>query len=140
MKLFKQKETYISEKVCIYGNIETDADISVDGEVYGNIVSKKSVMLGLSAHFEGDIECETALVCGHFIGTITAKRLIEVKIPACVVGDLIADSVCLNSGVAIQGKILAKTLQKDHPAGESPASRSVHRSDFSEAERVPNAE
>ena len=111
MKFFKQKETYISEQMRLCGDIETDADISIDGRMYGNILSKGHVMLGPTAHFEGNIESDSVLICGCFQGSVMAKRLIEVKIPADIVGDLIADSVRVDSGVAIQGKICAKTIQ-----------------------------
>ncbi len=111
MKFFKQKETYISEQMKLCGDIETNADISIDGEMHGNIKSKGHVMLGPTAHFEGNIESDSVLICGHFKGIITAKQLIEVKIPADIIGDLIADSVRVDSGVAIHGKICAKSMQ-----------------------------
>ena len=44
MKLFSKEESYISAKMRLYGDVETDADISIDGYVYGNVRSKKNVM------------------------------------------------------------------------------------------------
>ena len=119
MKLFKQSETYISEKVRLKGDIFADADISVDGEVNGNIASTKHVMLGATSRFEGNIECDSALVCGVFKGKIVAKRWLEVKAPAMVAGDLISDSVRLDSGVAIQGRILAKSVEQSASEGDA---------------------
>lgn len=116
MKLFSKEESYISAKMRLYGDVETDADISIDGNVYGNVRSKKNVMLGASAHFEGNIESDTAMICGYFKGLVTAKRIIEVRTPAVVVGDLVSDSVRVESGVAIQGKIQAKTIRKEPSA------------------------
>lgn len=116
MKLFSKEESYISAKMRLYGDVETDADISIDGYVYGNVRSKKNVMLGASAHFEGNIESDAAMICGYFKGVVTAKRIIEVRTPAVVVGDLISDSVRVESGVAIQGKIQAKTIRKESSA------------------------
>lgn len=128
MKFFKQKESYISEKMKLYGDIETDADISIDGDINGDIRSTKHVMLGASSRVEGNIECESAMLCGYFRGRIVAKRLLEVKMPATVIGDLISDSVRVDPGVAIQGKILAKTIEKDYlpmTAGMHVSSESV---------------
>ena len=116
MKLFSKEESYISAKMRLYGDVETDADISIDGYIRGNVRSKKNVMLGASAHFEGNIESDTAMICGYFKGSITTKRIIEVRTPAVVIGDLISDSVRVESGVAIQGKIQAKPIQKDSSA------------------------
>lgn len=112
MKLFKQKESYISDQMRIYGDIETDANISIDGEMHGNVRAKKHVMLGASARFEGNIESDSAMICGYFKGRVTAKRMLEVKVPATIIGDLISDSVRVDSGVAIQGQIFAKSVER----------------------------
>lgn len=126
MKLFSKEESYISKKMRLYGDVESDANISIDGDVYGNVRSKKSVILGPTAHFEGNIESDTVLVCGHFKGVIVAKRRIEVQAPAVIVGDLISDSVRVESGVAIQGKVMAKTVEQDYlPDAESAAGEPV---------------
>ncbi|MCD8034165.1 MAG: polymer-forming cytoskeletal protein [Alistipes sp.] len=126
MKLFSKEESYISKKMRLYGNVESDSDISIDGSVYGNVRSKKHVMLGATAHFEGNIEGDTVLVCGYFKGTIVAKRMIEVRTPAVISGDLISDSVRVESGVTLQGKVMAKTVEQDclpdaESAAEEPA-------------------
>lgn len=121
MKLFAKEESYISKKMRLYGDLETDSDISIDGSVYGNIRSRKNVMLGATARFEGNIESDTAMVCGYFKGVIVAKRMIEVRRPATVVGDLISDSVRVESGVAIQGKVMAKSVEQDYlPDAKNP--------------------
>lgn len=53
MKLFSKEESYISKKVQLYGNVESESDISIDGSVYGNVRSKKHVMLGATAVSRG---------------------------------------------------------------------------------------
>lgn len=126
MKLFSKEESYISKKVQLYGNVESESDILIDGSVYGNVRSKKHVMLGATARFEGNIESDTVMVCGYFKGTIVAKRMIEVRTPATVVGDLISDSVRVESGVAIQGKVMAKTVEQEYlPHAESVAEEPI---------------
>lgn len=126
MKLFSKEESYISKKMRLYGNVESDSDISIDGSVYGNVRSKKHVMLGTTARFEGNIEGDTVLVCGYFKGTIVAKRMIEVRTPAVIAGDLISDSVRVESGVTLQGKVMAKTVEQDClPDAESAAGEPV---------------
>lgn len=132
MKLFKQKETYISERMKLTGDIETDADISIDGVMQGNIHSQGHVMLGSTAHFEGNIECESILICGNFNGTVNAERLIEVKIPANIVGDLNADSVRVDSGVAIQGKVCARNTLPQPEQAPSAFSNFANKTILSE--------
>lgn len=108
MKFFSKEESYISKNMTFYGDLETDTDVSIYGTVYGNIRSKRNVLLGASARVEGNIESDTVAICGQFKGVVNAKRLIEVRIPANIEGDLISDSVRVAPGVAINGKIQAK--------------------------------
>lgn len=115
MGLFRKKKSYISRSMTLKGDLETQSNVSVHGTVYGDIRSKKRVTLGKKGRIEGNIESKTVVVSGCFKGTITAKRLIDVKAPAHIVGDLISDSVRLASGVSIQGNIQAKTLYNPEP-------------------------
>ena len=63
---------------------------------------------------------------GYFKGTIVAKRMIEVRTPAVIAGDLISDSVRVESGVTLQGKVMAKTVEQDClPDAESAAGEPV---------------
>lgn len=112
------KKSYISGSMTLSGNLETQNNISIDGTVYGDVKSKKRVTLGRKGRIEGNIESKTVVVSGYFKGTITAKRLIDVKAPARIVGDLISDSVRLASGVAIQGNIQAKKIEQLSPETE----------------------
>ncbi|WP_418991627.1 bactofilin family protein [Alistipes sp.] len=107
MKLFKQKMTYISENIKFTGDIEANADVTIDGEVYGTIRSTKHVELGPTSRFEGDIESDSALVCGFVKGSIVTRRSLEVRKPATVHGDLVSALVQVESGVVIQGKIVS---------------------------------
>lgn len=110
MKLFRQKETYISEKIKFTGDIEADTDITIDGEMFGQIKSSKHVSLGATSRFEGNVESDSALVCGYVRGSITTVRTLEVRKPATVVGDLTSAMVKMDSGVVIQGKITTQPV------------------------------
>lgn len=110
MKLFRQKETYISEKIKFTGDIEADTDITIDGEMVGQIKSGKHVSLGAASRFEGNIESDSALVCGYVRGSITTARTLEVRKPATVVGDLTSAMVKMESGVVIQGNITTQPV------------------------------
>lgn len=112
MTLFKKNETYISERMSLTGDLDADVDIAIDGTMRGNIKSTKHVMLGATAHFEGNIESESALICGHVKGRIVTSRLLTIRVPATIVGDVVSASIRIESGVVIQGNILSVPAEK----------------------------
>lgn len=126
--LFKKTYTYISAGVTIKGDLIAKERVIVDGNMYGNIRTTEHISLGSSAHFEGIIECESALVSGYVKGRIQAKQLLMVKTPATIIGDLISASVQLESGVIFHGKIISnpkENLQQLHEPLLEPVSRSA---------------
>lgn len=107
MPFFKKNTTYISERMTLTGDLDADVNIVIDGTMRGNIKSTKHVMLGATAHFEGNIESESALICGHVKGRIVTSRLLTIRVPATIIGDVVSASIRIESGVIIQGKILS---------------------------------
>lgn len=143
VKLFKQANTYISENVKLTGDIEADADITIDGEMHGSIKSSKHVMLGATARFEGTIESESALICGYVNGRVVTRTSLEVKLPATVIGDLVSASVRVDSGVIIQGKVYSQPVEyKTLPSCTKTAAdmEGAHDAEVVEEEKEENEE
>lgn len=109
--LFKKNYTYISAEITIQGDLIAQERVVVDGSMYGNIRAAKHITLGSSAHFEGSIECESAVISGYVKGRVQAKKLLLVKTPATIIGDLLSASVQLESGVIFRGKIISNPAE-----------------------------
>lgn len=127
--LFRKNYTYISAGITIQGDVIAKERVIIDGSMYGNIRATGHISLGSSAHFEGSIECESALVSGYVKGRIQAKKLLVVKTPATIIGDLVSASVQLESGVVFHGKIISnpkENLLLCESAPEAPESPAVH--------------
>lgn len=104
--------------------------------MYGNIRSTEHVTLGSTSHFEGNIESESALVCGYVKGCIQTRTLLMVKTPATIIGDLISASVQLESGVILQGKIISNPKEAVRQSQETLSITPCTSSANSEKERL----
>lgn len=104
--------------------------------MYGNIRSTEHVTLGSTSHFEGNIESESALVCGYVKGCIQTRTLLMVKNPATIIGDLISASVQLESGVILQGKIISNPKEAVRQSQETLSITPCTSSANSEKERL----
>lgn len=89
---------------CITGNIETQADVRIDGTLKGNIYSKAKVFIGPQAVVEGDIQCRHADIMGRVTGTIKVSELLQVKAKAIIEGDIHSNKLMMEPSVTFNGK------------------------------------
>jgi len=72
----------------IVGNIETETDIRIDGELKGEVVSKNKVIIGSTGVIEGKINCDSATIMGTINGTIIASNVVSLSQSAKFTGDI----------------------------------------------------
>ncbi len=70
-----KEKTFIARHTKIVGNVETDRDLYIDGEVKGDIVSSKLVTIGKTGRCEGDIKAKAVVISGVVKGVIEAERV-----------------------------------------------------------------
>jgi cytoskeletal protein CcmA (bactofilin family) len=96
--------TYLGSDGKIEGTIEFQNAIRLDGSVKGKIFSKAgTVIIGETAVINARINVDIAVIMGKVNGTIDARKRIEVYPPACVVGDIQAPTILIESGVMFNG-------------------------------------
>src|SRR5690242_4310680 len=72
----------------IVGDIEADHDMRIDGHVVGNIFCKARVVLGESAHVEGDLHAINADVFGIVSGNVQTDDMLCLKPKSTVLGNI----------------------------------------------------
>lgn len=70
--------TIIAQGTRIKGEINTDCRLHIDGEFEGNINSKDTVMIGKSGIVHGEIQTNSLIVSGRFVGNVSSGVL-EIK-------------------------------------------------------------
>jgi cytoskeletal protein CcmA (bactofilin family) len=104
--------TYLGSDGNIEGTIEFQNAIRLDGSVKGKIFSKAgTVIVGEKAMINARINVDVVVIMGNVHGTINARKRIEIYPPACVVGDIQAPTILIESGVMFNGNCSMKTQE-----------------------------
>lgn len=93
----------IGKGTSVEGNIETNGNISVEGEVKGNVVSKSKVVLGPSSYVEGKVLADNAIIAGEIQGSVEISELLTLKPTAVIHGDIMTNKLVVESGATFNG-------------------------------------
>ena len=91
----------------IYGDLQTDGEVEVDGKIVGNI-GCTHLTIGKGAAVTGNIRADEVLVRGKVKGTIRATRVI-LQDSAQVEGDIYHDRIVIEDGARFVGASNNKT-------------------------------
>ena len=111
----------ISSELRIIGDLVCQGDVMIEGVVEGNIKCV-SVTVGESATVAGEIDCETARVCGRVKGRISGKA-IALSPTARVIGDIQHETIAIETGAYFEGHLRHHEARAKH--AEEPASDSL---------------
>ena len=97
----------IGRSVVITGEITSDEDLQIDGQIRGQIHLRETAALtiGPEAQVEADLRGARITVLGTVNGNIAASERIELGASANVTGNLSANHVVLVDGTRFQGRI-----------------------------------
>jgi len=93
----------IGPETKIVGNIETNGDIRIDGNIDGNILSKGKVVVGSNGLVKGEISCSNAEIAGSLNGKITVGDLLSLKASSKVFGDIKTGKLSIEPGAIFSG-------------------------------------
>ena len=93
----------LSSDLFIKGNLTTNGDIQIEGEVEGNIKANL-LTIGKNAKIKGELNTDELIVNGHVSGTIRAKK-VTLTSSAKVEGDIIHQNIAIETGAHFEGSI-----------------------------------
>lgn len=88
----------------IIGDLLTQGNIRIDGEVNGNITSKSKVALGGGSNLKGNLVSSNAEIEGEVTGNIFIAELLILKANAVINGDVHALRMITEPGAKINGQ------------------------------------
>jgi cytoskeletal protein CcmA (bactofilin family) len=91
----------ISADLHVVGDLVSNGDIQVDGEIEGDIQSR-TVTIGATAHVRGSVSAETVRVCGSVTGQIRGNT-VSLDRTARVSGDILHASLAIEPGAFLEG-------------------------------------
>lgn len=107
------KTNRIVEGTLIKGDIVSQADFRLDGELVGNFSSKGKIVIGPSASVIGDIVCKSADIEGRFDGKIEVKEMLNVKSKASIHGEVICGKLSVEPGADFSASCFMRPNMKN---------------------------
>ena len=108
-------ETIVGTSVKLKGNLNSDGDITIDGNINGEIKTKGSVTIGPNANVIASIKAKRVIVAGTVQGNIEAKERLTLTETGRVYGDINANILSISAGAIFAGKsvMLEKVKQQE---------------------------
>ena len=109
------KTNRIVEGTTIKGDIISQADFRLDGELVGNFTTKGKIVIGPAGSVTGDIKCKNADIEGKFNGKIEVAEVLNVKAKAHIIGEVITGRLSVEPGAEFSASCIMKTPVKPLP-------------------------
>lgn len=102
----------IAKGTRITGDISSDGDLRVDGEISGNLESKGRLVIGASGKIVGDISCKSCEISGAHQGKIFVAELLSLKASSNITGDITTGKLSIEPGAYFKGTC---TMSDENP-------------------------
>lgn len=113
----KQKKPYtdllgktnrIVEGTVIKGDIVSQADFRLDGELIGNFQSTGKLVIGPAGCVVGEVTCKNADIEGKFNGIIHVTEVLNVKAKASIHGEVTVGKLSVEPGADFSASCIMK--------------------------------
>lgn len=98
--------TTIGASLIINGEITSNEDVTIQGQVLGTISMKEGALLiAQTANVKADTQATRLTIHGTFAGDIAASERVELSSTANVEGTLLAPAMVMQDGAVFNGSI-----------------------------------
>jgi cytoskeletal protein CcmA (bactofilin family) len=101
-------ETVIGTGVTLTGDLISDNDISIDGNLKGKISTQGSLVIGVNANIVANVSARSVQVSGSLIGNVIAEDEVSITETGRVQGDITTGTIMISSGAIFSGKSIMK--------------------------------
>ena len=107
-------ETLIGVSTMITGDINSSGVIKFDGTLTGNITSDSDIIIGDSAHINGNISGNNVCVIGKVVGNVNCSQILEILSSGNLTGDVEVANLSIEKGGIFNGRcnIIAVELKE----------------------------
>jgi cytoskeletal protein CcmA (bactofilin family) len=119
-------ETVVGSSLKIEGDLKSESDIRIDGEVTGSVMTKGNVHIGPGASVTATVQAANAFVAGRVTGDIMVQKSVSLESTARVKGNITSAELAIARGAQFNG---ASTMTGEEtarvPAAKARAERSA---------------
>ena len=115
---FRQRQSdqvsgFLDEGTNMTGELEFAGTLRIDGNFHGSISTGDTLIIGEQAMVHADIRAGDVEIHGQVLGTIEAKRRVEISASGRVRGDVHAPVLIVNPGAQLDGRTRMAAEQPD---------------------------
>ena len=115
----------IGKGTLLKGDVETYGNLRVEGKVVGNVKTKSKIVLGQSAHVEGNILAQNAEIEGELNGNIEITEVLILKPTAIIHGDIVTNKLIVESGAKFNGGCKMGSVSKEIKIGDTGSKQNM---------------
>jgi len=93
----------IGNGTSITGDINSNGDVRIDGNLKGNITISGKLVVGPSGSIEGNVICQNADISGEIHGKVTVTELLSLKASAKLLGDIVTGKISVEPNATFTG-------------------------------------
>lgn len=93
----------------INGDLVSDSNVLIDGEMNGNISCSGKVIIGSTGKIKGNLVCVHAEIQGTIDGEVTVEGLLTLTSTARIKGDIQTAKLVIQEGAIFEGSCVMKS-------------------------------
>ncbi len=113
-----KKHNIVASGTKIVGNIVSDGDIRIDGDIDGDINAVGRIVLGKGCSVKGTITCPNAEILGNFTGKLTIAETLALRNTAIVKGEITTKKLSIDVNAVFDGSCVMNQENKISEAAE----------------------
>lgn len=99
-----QEINILNAGTTLSGDLHSEGDIRIDGQVKGNVTVRAKLVLGPSSRVEGNVTAVNCDISGLVLGNLQVAEILAIKSSASVNGDLQCSKLIIEAGASFNGK------------------------------------
>jgi cytoskeletal protein CcmA (bactofilin family) len=112
-----EKPTVFGSSMKIIGDVSSDEELYVDGELEGKLDLKNRLTIGPASKVKANIKAREVVVFGSVRGNVEAEERIALRAGATIVGDIKTAGIIIEDGAYFKGGI---DISKSEPSKSGP--------------------
>lgn len=105
----------------VVGDLISESNIRIDGEVQGNVVTTSKVVIGENGYIKGNLTCQEADIEGKIDGKLMVEGLLILREQAKVNGDIYTAKLHVEEGAVFLGACKMTTSGGQRPVETMPS-------------------
>lgn len=100
----------------VKGDMITDSNLRIDGEVLGNVQVSSKVVIGKTGKITGDLICGSADIEGTIKGALNIESLLVLRATAVIQGEISTSKLQVEEGANFSGNCIMSGFDKNKTA------------------------